>query len=240
MRWFAMAGKCRCIPQACRAKAWRACAFAHGIRLPALHPTIPVQAPLVFDILDLWNGRSIGGCTYHVVHPGGRNYTARPVNAAEAESRRQERFQNFGHTPGPMAPPAEENNSITPMTLDLRWPTPDNRTACASGRCSMISNLLQAPLHDPDSLRRTIRGWRDAAQPLVKIHSFVDRIGCGRIGETAGARRTADSRKRRHVQRLWRSAGREPPLENRFGAAADSGGGMALLWKRELFSGPNC
>ncbi len=92
-----------------------------------LHPTIAIHAPLVFDILDLWNGRSIGGCTYHVVQPTGKTYTTPPVNAAEAESRRQERFQNFGHTPGPMTAPAEEKNPVTPITLDLRWPAADGK-----------------------------------------------------------------------------------------------------------------
>ena len=89
-----------------------------------LHPTIGVHTPLVFDIVDQWNERSIGGCTYHVLHPGGRTYSSRPVNAAEAEARRSERFQNQGHTPGPMQAPEEPLNSSFPMTLDLRWPGP--------------------------------------------------------------------------------------------------------------------
>jgi uncharacterized protein (DUF2126 family)/transglutaminase-like putative cysteine protease len=94
----------------------------------ALHPTIPVHAPLVFDLIDRWKERSIGRCTYHVGPPDGRMYTTRPLNAAEAEGRRLERFQRSDHTFGPMVTPEEETNPIFPMTLDLRLPAPGQKT----------------------------------------------------------------------------------------------------------------
>ncbi|MFK4751534.1 DUF2126 domain-containing protein [Oceanobacter antarcticus] len=107
----------------------------------ALHPTIGVQSPLVFDLIDTWNGRSVGGCSYHVSHPGGRSYDTFPVNSFEAESRRVNRFSTLDHShgaysarpdidaireffphtePRPMAPPAEESPNDYPCTLDLR------------------------------------------------------------------------------------------------------------------------
>ena len=99
-----------------RYKAWQ----QHS----SLHPTIKPHTPLVFDIVDTENERSIAGCTYHVAHPGGRNYDTFPVNASEAEARRHTRFWKHGKTQGRMRVRTEIPHPDQPFTLDLRTPPP--------------------------------------------------------------------------------------------------------------------
>jgi uncharacterized protein (DUF2126 family) len=99
---------------AIRYRAWQPAA--------CLHPTIGVHAPLTFDIVDTWMQRSLGGCRYHVAHPGGRHYELFPVNAFEAESRRLARFERIGHSFGELIVDQPRRSLEYPFTLDLRRP----------------------------------------------------------------------------------------------------------------------
>jgi uncharacterized protein (DUF2126 family)/transglutaminase-like putative cysteine protease len=100
--------------------------FVAGVRYRAwqppncLHPTIPVHTPLVIDLVDTWNDLSLGGCTYHAAHPGGRSHDSFPVNSYEAEARRLARFFRHGHTGGGIMPSEPPPSPDFPMTLDLR------------------------------------------------------------------------------------------------------------------------
>jgi uncharacterized protein (DUF2126 family)/transglutaminase-like putative cysteine protease len=112
--------------------------YVAGVRYKAwkpwssLHPRLEVDSPLAFDLIDRASRFSLGGATYHVVHPGGRSYEHPPVNASEAEARRARRFEPMGHTAGMINLDALDAQLIRravtddeyPLTLDLRRRVP--------------------------------------------------------------------------------------------------------------------
>ncbi len=98
-----------------------------------LHPRIGVHSPLHIDLYDTWNRRCIAGCTYHVVHPGGRASEDRPVNAAAAESRRLARFEQRGHRQGEFDPISIPPHPHFPHILDLRWASLGKAPGAADG-----------------------------------------------------------------------------------------------------------
>ncbi|MCX4093731.1 DUF2126 domain-containing protein [Nocardia sp. alder85J] len=87
----------------------------------SLHPSITVDVPLVFDLVDPETGLSLGGCTYHVAHPGGMSYDIPPVNAVAAQSRRNRRFESIGHTAG-RRDPADLRAKMAVQSVDVGAP----------------------------------------------------------------------------------------------------------------------
>jgi uncharacterized protein (DUF2126 family) len=90
----------------CEFRASGAGGAAAGVRfrafflIPALHPHIPVQAPLLIEWVDRATFAVAAAARWHVWNPRGDSYATRPRDEAEARQRHAERWEPWPQTVG--------------------------------------------------------------------------------------------------------------------------------------------
>ncbi len=87
---------------------------------PALHPHVPVQSPLLIEVLDEV-GEVIAAAHYHYWNPDGERYESRPRSLAEAQERQRARWRVLEVRAGTERRPVEPlYTDESHFTLDLR------------------------------------------------------------------------------------------------------------------------